>query len=430
MGEEIRMKTGGIGRAAASIAVCVCLALTACGKKTEMGEAELKTPDRALLAQKADPQITAAWNTFGLELIRQVLVEKPGVNVILSPASVAQALAMTWNGASGSTFDAMAETMRLQGMDLSRVNRHAGVMSELLGKSSPGVQMSMANSLWLQKGWPFRKEFLDSMRKAYEAKLEQRELTEPKVRKEINSWVKKETHGRIPTIIDQPIDASAKLMLINALYLNASWQTPFEKSATKDGSFKQADGSEAQVPMMHQKGRYAYEETEGYQAVRLPYGDGQLSMLIILPKPEADRAALMKRLFADPTWWMKQHKASNVDLTLPKFRVDFTVKLRDTLSKMGMGAAFDPSKADFSAMASADASHPPLYISQVLHKTYLDVNEQGTEAAAVTLVEMKAAGAQLEGSVEMKVDRPFWFAITDDQSHTLLFAGAVERLSE
>jgi serpin B len=339
-----------------------------------------------------------------------------------------QALAMTWNGAAGQTRQAMTAALRLDGLTADDVNRSERTLTELLRQTSPGVQTSVANSLWLQQGWPFRQPFLNAVKDAYGASLNERQLTKPSVRKEINSWVSKQTKGRIPSIVDEPIAELSKLLLVNALYMKAAWEQPFEKGATKDGDFRLGDGTVRRVPMMHKSGRFRYEEGESYQAVQLPYGNGQLAMTIVLPKPDSDRKALEAQLFADPAWWVQPFQSAGGELALPRFHAETSLKLEDTLAAMGMAPAFDPNAADFSAMA--DTSRAPLYISRVLHKTYLDVAEQGTEAAAATAVEMRAgsAPAPAKSRFQMTVDRPFWFAIVDEQSHVLLFAGSIERL--
>jgi serine protease inhibitor len=388
--------------------------------------AELSTRDRAALAQQVDARIAQATNAFGLELARKLADARQGENTIVSPLSVMQALAMTWNGAAGATRAAMAKALRLDnGLTAEEVNRSERVLTELLQKSSPGVKLLTANSLWLQKDWTFRQPYLETVRQSYGAALYERELTAPKTRQEINGWVKNETNGRIPSIVDEPVSERTKLMLVNALYLNAAWETPFDKSRTKDGDFTLGNGTVKTVPMMRRSGRFAYDEEDAYQAVRLPYGDGQLSMLIVLPKPGVDRKALADRLFDDPEKWTKPFQGFLGELALPRFRAEMTASLEGTLAGMGMSAAFDPKAADFSAMA--DTSREPLYISRVLHKTYLDVMEKGTEAAAATAIDMKAGSAPPSGKFIMTVDRPFWFAITDDQSRTLLFAGSVEK---
>ncbi|MFC0211749.1 serpin family protein [Paenibacillus chartarius] len=420
-----------LGAAAALVTAGAALLLGACGDggggARNGAKPELETRDRMALAQQLDPAVAAASNAFGLELARRQMEKKPGENMVLSPVSVAQALAMTMNGAAGSTREGVAKALRLDGVPLEKVNQSAAVIADLLGKSSPGVRTAIANSLWLQKDWPFKNEFLKGMRESYKAKLEQRNLTDPKVRKEINDWVKKQTRGRIPSIVDEPVDPLTKAMLINALHLNAAWENPFQENQTKDGPFTRADGTVKQVPMMKRSGRMAYDEEDTHQAVKLPYGDGQLSMLIVLPRPGADRKALAAKLFADPAWWMRSYEGFSGELTLPRFRVEMTAELKELLAPMGMADAFDPLKADFRAMANTDATHEPLFISRVLHKTYLDVNEKGTEAAAATLVGMKAGSAPPNGRFEMKVDRPFWLAIVDEQSKLLLFVGAVEQ---
>ncbi|QYR23580.1 serpin family protein [Paenibacillus sp. sptzw28] len=405
------------------VAITAVLLLTSCGQPDRK---PISAQERARLSAQTDSRVAQSSNTFGLELIGKLKQEKPGENIVVSPISIVQALSMTMNGAAGPTLDQMAKTLHLEGLPAKVLNDEQRKLRELLLQPGPGVKLSMANSLWLQQGWPFKKPYLDSVKSAYGAELNERKLSDPAVLKEINNWVDKETQGLIPTILDEPVSEMTKLMLLNALYFNGTWKRPFEPEDTKDGDFTKSDGKVQHIPFMHQEGKFEYDETDEYQAVRLPYGDGQMGMLVVLPRKNADRMTTAK-LLADPGLWTKPFTRFNGQLALPKFRVEGMLDLIDTLKAMGMSLPFDPGKADFNEMADTSGDRR-LFISKVVHKTLVDVSEQGTEAAAVTMVGVETTSAPPEGNFQMTVNRPFLFAIQDLQSGVILFVGSVETL--
>ncbi|MDQ8734615.1 serpin family protein [Paenibacillus sp. LHD-38] len=404
------------------IAMTAVLLLTACGQPEEK---TITMPERARLAEKLDPQMAKATNTFGLELAEKMIIEHQGENVIVSPVSIVQALSMTLNGAAGQTRDQIAKILHVEGLSVEVLNEGQQKLRELLLQPGPGIKLSMANSLWLQKGWPFRKLYLDRVKDAYDAQLNERNLVDPAVLKEMNKWVNKQTNGLIPTILDKPISEMTKFMLLNALYFDGTWKTPFEPKATKEDEFTKSDGEIQRIPFMNQGGTYEYDETEDYQAIRLPYGDGQMGMLVVLPSQRMDQETFTAKLLADTEFWTKPFNEVNGKLTLPKFRIEGQRELIDTLSAMGMRLPFDAGQADFSELADKNGDQW-LFINRILHKTVIDVSEQGTEAAAVTLVGMDGGSAEPSVNFEMKVNRPFLFAIQDLQSGVLLFVGLVE----
>lgn len=404
------------------VTIAALMLLTSCGQSDKKA---ISASERVRLSEQTDPRVVQATNAFGLELTGKILQEKPGQNIVVSPISIVQALSMTMNGAAGPTRDQMAKTMHLEGLSTEVLNDGQRKLRELLLQPGPGVKLFMANSLWLQQGWPFRKPYLDRVMAAYGAELNERKLADPSVLKEINKWVAKQTNSLIPTILDEPVSEMTKLMLLNALYFNGTWTNPFDPEDTKDGDFTESDGKVKRIPFMHQEGGFEYDETDTYQAVRLPYGGGQMGMLIVLPRLNADRTALAAKLLADPGFWTKRFTQSHGKLALPKFRMESGLELADILSAMGMNLPFDPNKADFNEMADTSGGKQ-LFINRVLHKTLVDVSERGTEAAAVTMIGMDSGSAAPTGNFEMTVDRPFLFAIQDLQSGILLFVGSVE----
>ena len=245
--------------------------------------------------------------------------------------------------------------------------------------------------------------------------------------KVINEWVDTNTNGKIQKIIADEIDPSAVLFLMNAIYFKGAWQTEFDPSMTRDGTFYLATGGEKQVPMMSRTGVYPYygNDTADFQAIGLPYGDGQMSMYIFLPSRESNLNVFFQRLNAE-SWesWISQLEKQEVLLKVPKFKMEYERGLNDTLEALGMGLAFDASRADFSRMASLETINVNLYIQNVVHKTFIEVNEEGTEAAAATSVGVSATSIQ-PPPPQFIADRPFFFAIRDNETKTVLFMGTI-----
>jgi serpin B len=366
-------------------------------------------------------KLVQANTNFGFKLFSQIFAKSADRNIFVSPASVAIALQMTYNGASGSTQQAMAQTLQLQGMSLAEINQSQLALMESLTKSDPKVRLDIANSLWLKQGFPFKPEFLQTTEKYYQAKATNLDFNNPNSVKIINDWVSQNTNSKIPTIIDS-IDRSAVLFLINAIYFKGNWQKEFSKSATQEQPFTLLNGTRKQHPLMSQTGKYRYYETAEFQAISLPYGSGRLSMYVFLPKPNAKLADFSRSLTAE-NWqqWMKQFSSRDGQIVLPRFKLEYDITLNEALQALGMGVAFQ-NQANFSNMTSKEVQ-----IDEVKHKTFVEVNEEGTEAAAVTSVGIRATAAlpREEPPFNMVVDRPFFCAIRDDQTGTILFMGSI-----
>lgn len=360
---------------------------------------------------------------FGFDVLKQLSAARQGKNVFISPVSLSLALTMTWNGSAGATRTAMSKTLGLKGIKAADVNRAAARLTAELAKADPKIQISIANSLWARKGISFLPAFINANKKYFRADVREIEFG-PEAPGMINAWVKDRTKGKIAKIIDR-IPANALLYLINAVHFKGPWQSPFDKSRTSDGFFKLADGTEISVPMMIRQGSYGYKRAEGFQAVSIPYGGGRICMFIMLPDKPSGLPELLQKLDAG-SWagWTSGLKPTEVNLSLPRFRIEYGVEeeLKKALTAAGMKSAFDPNKADFSRMCRLAGER--VFISQVAHKTFIDVNEAGTEAAAATSVEMSFTAAPME-PVRVAVDRPFLCAIRDTVTGAVLFIGAV-----
>lgn len=366
-----------------------------------------------------DDSVVTANTQFGFNLFDEIRKTEQDKNIFISPLSVSLALAMTLNGAAGETEQAMTNTLQLQGLDSEAINGgYAGLRQTLL-TSDPKVTLTIANSLWARQGIPFHQSFLQRNTHFFEAKISTLNFNDPSTPETINQWVDTNTNGKIQKIVGDTIDPDTVLFLINAIYFKGAWQREFDLSRTQDDSFYLANGDVKQVPMMRQQRRYPYYRGENFQAISLAYGDGEMSMYIFLPDHESNLNSFLADLNAE-RWenWMSQFHGQDVSLVMPKFKLEYETGLNAPLASLGMGIAFTED-ANFSGMAPA-----PLFIKDVLHKTFVKVNEEGTEAAAVTSVEVGITSVP-PPPIPFTIDRPFFFAIRDNQTKTVLFMGVV-----
>ncbi len=368
-----------------------------------------------------NPKLVEANTRFSFKLFSEILKQDGKKNVFVSPSSVAIALSMTYNGAKGETQQAIAKALEIQGMSLLDINQANANLRTSLESSDPNVQLTIANSLWAKKGVDFKPEFIQHNQTFYAAEVKSLDFADPSAPNQINGWVKKNTQGKISEVVDR-IDADQVMFLINAIYFKGKWMNEFDKSQTADQPFTLADGRQKQRPMMSQRGDYRYTENQQFQAVSLPYGKGRTSLYVFLPKPNSNLADFQKTLTAE-NWqtWMKTFSKREGSIQLPRFKMEYETQLRKSLSALGMGIAFDPSKADFSNLSATSTR-----IDDVKHKTFVEVNEEGTEAAAVTSIGIRATSAQMEVTpFSMTVDRPFFCAIRDNKTGEILFMGAI-----
>ena len=395
--------------------------------KTPTAPTATPTPSQGRVPQviNIDYRVTEANKGFAFNLFDKLAKETPGENLFVSPTSVAFALALIYNGAAGETRDAIAKVLEAQGMTVDEFNAANKDWLASLASADPKVQLAIANSLWYKNGVPVIPGFLQRTQQYYNAKASGLDFNSPQAADTINGWVSQQTRGKIDRIIEPPIDPSTIMFLINALYFKGEWTVQFDKARTQDGAFNLANGSQKQVPMMSRTGKMKYLKGQGFQAVSLPYGDGRFTMDVFLPDASSNLAAFLGRLDKQ-SWkdWVGEFAESEVALSLPRFKLKYEAKLNDVLTAMGMGVAFDPFGANFENLVPREwLAGNNAYLSQVKHKTFLEVNEEGSEAAAVTTGEIRATSAPM--TVPFVVDRPFFLAIRDTQTGTLLFMGAV-----
>ncbi|MDZ7996195.1 MAG: serpin family protein [Nostoc sp. EfeVER01] len=393
--------------------------------KSALAKSSLPQPETLLhnKAAKTDTKIVASSNKFGFKLFSEVQKgDKGEKNVFISPSSVAIALAMTYNGASGTTQLAIAKTLELQGLNLSEINSsYAATLKQLLDNSDPKVQLNIANSLWANKNFSFQPDFLQRVQYFYKAKVSNLNFQDPTASSIINNWVKDNTNGKINKIIEK-IEPDQVLFLINAIYFKGKWSQEFDKNQTAQYPFYRTSGRPKQHPMMSQNGDYRYYENKQFQAVSLPYGkDGKFSFYIFLPKQNSNLKAFYQNLNVE-NWerWITQFSKQKGFIRLPRFKTDYDITLNDSLKSLGMEEAFS-NKANFSGMGKN------LKISEVKHKTFVEVNEEGTEAAAVTSVGITLSSSiiNINPPFQMIVERPFFCAIRDNQTGRVLFMGSI-----
>lgn len=373
--------------------------------------------------QSADIKSFVEDNTaFALDLYS--VLKKVEGNIFFSPYSLSSALAMTYAGARGKTAQEMKRTMHFT----LGANKTHTLFAELAARldsvqKKGDVQLYIANSLWPQQDYPFLPGYVSLMKEQYGVSVtpvDYAEATE-KARTLINSWVEEKTREKIENlIVEGVLDPMTRLVLVNAIYFKGNWAIQFDPNQTKDSDFKLLNDEIKQVPMMHQKGVFGYREIKGAQILELPYVGGQFSMIIILPSNGTALSGLEDQLSVEKIdSWLSQVREQEVHVFLPKFKITWgTVKLNDSLKSLGMREAFDI-YADFSGMDGTD----DLYIGCVLHKAFVEVNEEGTEAAAATAVVMKIKS--IPQIYTFRADHPFMFIIRDNTTGSILFLGRV-----
>ena len=363
-----------------------------------------------------DARLVAANTKFGFNVFNTLSKQQPNQNIFISPTSVALALSMTYNGVSGETKQEMTKILELTGMTPQEINAANQNLQNSLQKNDPNVQVSIANSLWAKQGFSLKPEFLQINQQYYQANITELDLMNPQAPSIINNWVSQKTQGKIDRIVEE-ISPDQVLFLINAIYFKANWETPFDKSRTTNKTFYLTDSSSKQHPMMSQSGFFRCCETDTFQAVSLSYGQkGALRMYIFLPKSNTNLATFSQQLTSE-NWdkWMQQFRKIIGRIEIPRFKIEYEIELQDTLKALGMAGIFDISKADFSPMTDDNVA-----VDSVKHKTFVEVNEEGTEAAAVTSINLPRGSIFL-----MNVNRPFFCAIRDHTTGTILFMGTI-----
>jgi serpin B len=399
------------------VAICMLALGTiwACNKQDpEDPDVVEDKPFEAIVLTKAEQEIGNASNQFGFDVYHKIY-EKD--NMLISPLSLSLALAMTANGAEGKTAEGMLSTMGFQGQGKDDMNTYYQKMVTALLEADPKTTFEVANSIWADERIGVKKSFTDVTKKYYLSEVYPADFKTQATVDKINKWCSDKTHGKIPVIMDGP-NPELVMALVNALYFKGTWSFDFDDKIKKE-DFTTLKGSKSKVEMMTAELK-AYAEYDGFSMVNLPYGNGAFSMYVILPSKDEDFGKAVERFDASTYQGLCRSLGSaKVNLKLPKFTFDYNTTLTNVLKELGMSLAFS-NLADFSAMAEES-----LKISLVKQKTFIDVNQKGTEAAAVTFVGMMTTGAMpIEPkTVDFFADRPFLFVIRENSTGAILFIG-------
>jgi serine protease inhibitor len=358
-------------------------------------------------------------NTFGFSLLQKL--ETPGQpNLLISPASVEIALGMAYAGATAETAEAMSHALGIDGSSRAAALDELAGLQATLQNPGQGITLKVANAAWIDDSVQLNKKFSADLAETFKTKLESVRFKDSTTISLINDWVNKATEGKISNLLENP--PSPPMFLANAVYFHALWETPFRKELTQEQPFYPADGASVTVKMMRQKGRFPYARGSGFAVVALPYADNRFAMYCFLPDKGVDALTEELKKSSWSTLCSTLHPTDG-SVDLPKFKIRYGAGLDQALSQLGMGIAFDPSRAQFTRMIDGPSR---LYIGGVLHKTYLEVDEEGSTAAAVTGIQMKAT-AMLRPTEEFHLvfNRPFVAAIADSKSGTILFLGII-----
>jgi len=402
-------------RSAASALLVLPIMLLSCSKNDEILPSEpvpisLTTDQTALIE---------SGNEFAFDIFKNIISgENEGKNVMISPLSISSALSMTINGANGETREAMLEALRLKGITVDAVNKAYRDLTKALISVDKRVLISIANSVWTEDDFNVKKAFIDVLTQYYDAQSEAFDINDPNAPARMNAWIENKTNGLIKDIIES-LDDNTVMLLINAIYFKGKWASEFDRTKTENLPFYLTSGS-VNVPMMKQKSDFSVYEGNGFVMAEFPYGQGNFVMDVILPDQSSSLSGTMN-LITDANFngWISQMRKRETDVTFPKFKYGFKKKLKDVLSNMGMGIAFTDA-ADFSNISE----QYDLLINEVTHQSFIETDEEGTEAAAATVVEIGLTSVG-PSSFEFRMDRPFIFIIRETTTNSILFMGRV-----
>jgi len=399
----------------ASLLILALVTMYSC----EKGEPAEKEPNKIVLNKKA-AEIIQADQQFAFELFREVNGLSEEDNLMISPLSVSYALGMTFNGSAGDTREAFRQVLHFGVLTDQEVNESFKDLMGQLVNLDENVEFSIANSIWYRLGYQVLEAFINTNREYFDAAIEELDFSDPGAVDIINQWIEDKTNGKIRDMLDYiPVDAV--MYLVNAIYFNASWKYQFDPEDTYEGDFNLEGGSIHRTDFMQVEGGFSYTSQEDFRAVELPYGDSAFSMVILLPEMDVTVDELADAMNAEQ-WdsWFESSYTTNVLVNIPRFKYEFKSLLNDPLFNLGLGIAFTES-ADFSNIKPESG----IYISRVIHQTFIDVNEEGTEAAAATVVEMRDGAFPGGGPLHFVADRPFIYVIKENSTGAIIFMGKV-----
>ncbi len=398
--------------------ICIIILISSsCSKENDE-----KLPGEPVPIEVTSGQISLinSENTFAFDLFRSVLqASSEDKNIIISPLSVSVALSMTLNGASGQTREDILATLGISGLSDTEINQAYKNLVGALLEVDRRVTMKIANSVWIEQDFSPEKPFIDVLKEYYNATTGEFDATDPGAPAMVNRWIEDNTNGLIKNMIDGFSDNTV-MLLINAIYFKAKWQAEFDKSLTKPAPFYKQSGTSANVPMMSQEEILKVVQGNGFVFAEIPYGQGNYVMDILLPDSDAGTSSLLPLLDDDQfNSLVAGSGPREVDFSMPRFKFGFKAKLKDILADMGMAVAFTD-QADFSRISELS-----LRVSEVLHQAFIETNEEGTEAAAATVVQFELTSAQPSTPLVLKLDHPFLFMIRETTTNAILFMGRV-----
>lgn len=375
-----------------------------------------------LMDENEYESISDSNNQLGFKLL-SILKEENKDNIFISPFSLFMNLSIVLNGADGETKDEIRKALQTN-FDIDKLNGQNKKLFDRFNLKNNGMQLNIANSIWLNNQFHLQEDFSNKMKSFYKADIENINITSPESTKRINNWAKEKTNGKIDNIVDYPLKEELVSLFINAIYFKGKWMKEFESDNTENRNFYLADLSTKEVPFMEQKNKWLYLENELFQAISLPYNDENISMKVILPKEQTNLDDLIQKLSID-NWkkWKEDFSLTEGTIVLPKFQLKYEVVLNEALQHLGMKSAFQKN-ANFNKLIKEKAE---LQVSKVKQVSYIDVNEEGTEAAAVTSTTVETTAIMEDEPFYMEVNRPFLFMIVDDTTGLILFIGLIEK---
>ncbi len=391
------------------------LTFFSCNKGNNISPEQMDEFNKGITNPKA-LEIVESNNEFAFDIFKTINENESKENFMISPVSLSIALSMIYNGSDGDTKTAFEEVLKYNatGQEINEFNKN------LIGKLSSdldGSIMEIANSIWMDNNFPVKPEFIQTNQEYFDAEVQNLDFANPNSVNIINDWVSDKTHDKIPTILDE-ISAEAVMYLINALYFNANWNYKFDKDDTEVETFHTNNGNK-DVDMMNLTSKLLYTSNDLFSSIELPYEKNKFSMIIMLPNEDKTTDDIIDQLDSD-NWnnWIESMDSTKLAVKLPKFKLDYENELRDELAELGLEIAFSR-QADFSKLSDLST-----FISLVLQKTFIDVNEKGTEAAAVTIIGIELTSAP-GGPKLFEANRPFIYAIKENLSGSICFIGKV-----
>lgn len=380
-----------------------------------------KETSKNSLDEKQYENIAETNNQLGFQLL-SILNKNNKDNIFISPFSAFMAISLVYNGADGETKDEIQKVLQSD-LNVEKLNEQHKKLLESLNYDDGGMQLKIANSIWLNEQFHFQDQFANNMKKYYKADTEEVNVTSPEAPKKINDWVKEQTKGKIDNIVEHPLNNDLVSMFINAIYFKGQWMNEFDSKITENRTFYLADQSKKELPFMQQKNKWLYLENEKFQAISLPYKDEKMTMKVILPKEQTDMDDFIQNMTIE-NWkkWKNEFSLKEGTVLLPKFQLKYEVDLNNSLQQLGMKNAFERN-ANFSKLIKEEV---PLWIDKVKQVAYIDVNEEGTEAAAVTSIAIETTAFMEDETFYMEVNRPFFIAIVDEKKDLILFMGLIE----